>query len=82
MRDESVSDVFAPFPPAKFDANRMQAEAHDRRVAYTRKIESGLRSNLLVALQLIIERDPSIPSARVPLDTVCHMTPRNPNRPI
>lgn len=63
MRDESRSDMFAPFAPAKFDTERVQAEAYDRRVAYTRKIESGLRSNLLVTLQLIIERDPTIPAA-------------------
>lgn len=33
------------------------------RESYAAKIESGLRSNYLVALQLIIERDPKIPSA-------------------
>lgn len=74
MRDESSSDMFAPFPPAKFDANRVQAEACDRRVAYTREIESGLRSNLLTTLRLIIERDPSIPACacRVPEDLALH----------
>lgn len=45
-----------------FDRERIQAEAHDRRMAYCRKIEKGLRSNYLVTLQLIIERDPAIPS--------------------
>lgn len=59
------------FAPAKFDAERMQAEAYDRRVAYTRKIESGLRSNLLVTLQLIIERDPAIPSGKIVSGVVC-----------
>ena len=43
------------FAPAKFDAERMQAEAYDRRVT----------------LQLIIERDPAIPSGKIVSGVVC-----------